>query len=191
MPRNNSTTWNIADPITAVRLNEINADVDDLYSTGSDRLKVWALPGLDVQIWAWNYRIGSSEGIFAGSTEIMTDDTINYISLTWSGIINISTSGWNTNYLRLAKVITAAGIITSVENWRPDGVGWVLGGWGGFKNISSTFYTAGKLTSFIWDGVTYTLTYTANGGIETITNGANTWTASYDSSWNFTGLVES
>lgn len=190
MPRNNSTTWNIADPITAARLNKTNDDLDDIYETWSDRLKVWALPGLDVEIWAWNYRIGSSEGIFAGSIETLANNVTSYISLTGAGLVDISTSGWNTNYLRLAKVITLAGVITSVENWRPDGVGWVLGGWG-FKNISSTVYTAGKLTSFDGDGVTYTLTYTANGEIATITNGANTWTASYDSSWNFTGLVES
>jgi hypothetical protein len=190
MPRNNSTAWNIADPITAARLNQINADVDDLYSTGSDRLKVWALPGLDVEIWAGNYRVGSAEGIFAGTTETLTNNATNYISLTGAGIIDISISWWNTNYLRLAKVITLSGVIISVENWRPDGVGWVLGG-GGFKNITSTTYTNWQLTSFIWDGVSYTLTYTITGSLSIITNGANTWSVSYDSFWNFSWLIES
>lgn len=190
MPRKNSTAWSVADPITAVRLNEINADVDDLYSTGSDRLKVWATTGLNIQIWAGNYRIGSAEGVYAGGTTAVTNNATNYVMLTGAGTLNISTSGWNTNYLRLAKVIAAAGAITSIEVWRPDAVGWVLGGWG-FKNITLTTYTNWQLTSFVWDGVTYTLTYTVSGAIKTITNGANTWTASYNSSGNFIGLVES
>jgi len=53
----------------------------------------------------------------------VTNNATNYVMLTGAGVINISTSGWNTNYLRLAKVIAASGVITSVEVWRPDGVG--------------------------------------------------------------------
>ena len=32
MQRTNTTTWNVADPITAARLNWINADLDKLFA---------------------------------------------------------------------------------------------------------------------------------------------------------------
>jgi len=40
MPRQNSSTWNIADPITSTRLNDINQDIDDIYENGDDRLRI-------------------------------------------------------------------------------------------------------------------------------------------------------
>lgn len=190
MPRKNSETWNVADPITAERLNKINSDFDDIYSNWNDRLKAWVVSWLNVQIGAWNYRIWSAEGTYAGWILEVTDDETTYIMITSAGVLNISNAGWNTNHLRIAKVIAEDGVITSLENWKPDGVGWVLGGWG-FKNITSTNYTNGLLMSFVSDGVTFTLTYNNNLGVKTITNGANTWTATYNLEGNFTWLVES
>jgi len=61
MPRLYSTPWTVGDAITASRMNQINSDIDNIYSTGSDRLKVYAATGLDVNIGAGTYRVGSSE----------------------------------------------------------------------------------------------------------------------------------
>lgn len=176
--------------MTAVRLNKINEDFDDIYSNWNDRLKAWVVSWLNVQIGAGNYRIWSAEGTYAWGTQAVTDDATTYIMLTSAGALNTSNAGWNTNHLRIAKVIAEDGVITSLENWKPDGVGWVLGG-GGFKNITSTNYENNILASFVADWVTFSITYNPNNTIKTITNWANTWTASYDSNENLTWLVES
>ncbi len=69
MPRKNSTAWVPNAPITAVRLEDFNEDLDDAYATGSDHLKVYRLaadPALQVTIGAGTYRVGSVEGQYAG-----------------------------------------------------------------------------------------------------------------------------
>ena len=60
MPRKNSTSWSVGNPVTAARQNAINSDLDDLYALGSDRLKVYRIstdPALQVTIGAGNYRV--------------------------------------------------------------------------------------------------------------------------------------
>lgn len=191
MPRTNSQNWSAGDQVSATRLQNINQDLDDVYSNGTDRLKVWVVSWLDIQVWSWTYRIGSAEWIYAGGTATLTDNSTNYIMLTGGGVLNISTSTWDANFVRLAKAVTSGGNVTSLEIWKPDAVGWILGG-GWFKNISSTVYNwIWQLTSFDGDGVTYTLTYNSSWKLETITNWTNIWTASYDWSWRLTWLVES
>lgn len=189
MPRQNSLNWSAADQISATRLNDLNEDLDDVYATWTDRLKVWHVTGLQIQIGAWSYRVWSVEWIYAWWFETLDDDTISYISLTGGWLIDVSTVGWDANFLRLAKVTTVWGTVTTVQLWRPDGVGGILGG-GWFKEITSCVYTEWFLTSFDWDGVTYTLTYTTSGSLETITNGVNVWTITYDSLWNLSWLSE-
>lgn len=62
----------------------------------------------------------------------------------------------------------------------------------GFQGITNCVYDwSGNLTSFDEGAVTYTLTYTAANAVETVTDGTNTWTLTYDSLGRFTGLVES
>ena len=69
MPRLNSTTWAAGETVSAARLQAFNTDIDDLYSKGDDRLKVYKLttdPALMVRIGAGNWRVGSAEGQYAG-----------------------------------------------------------------------------------------------------------------------------
>jgi len=190
MPRNNSTNWSTGDNISATRLQQINADLDNLYSTGSDRLKVYASTGLNILIGAWNFRVGSTEWIYAGGTVAMTNNATNYVMIDSSGTIQVSTSAWNANYTRLAVVTTVSGAITSIVVWRVDAIGWVLwGGW--FKNISATTYTQGLLTQFTADWTVYNLTYNSRWQVLTMTNGVNTWTITYNSLWVITWTAES
>lgn len=150
MPRLNSTTWSVGNAITATRMNQINSDIDDLYSKGSDRLKVYVATGLNVTIGAGTYRVGSTEGNYAGGTVAMTNNATNYVQIDSSGVIQVSTSAWNSNYTRLAIVVTVSGAVTSVTLWRNDAIGGVMGA-SGFKNISATTYTNGLLTAFTAD----------------------------------------
>lgn len=60
MPRKNSTAWAPGNPVLATRLEAINTDIDDLYATGSDHLKVYRLaadPALQVTIGSGTYRV--------------------------------------------------------------------------------------------------------------------------------------
>lgn len=190
MPRLYSTPWSVGDAITASRMNQINSDIDNIYSTGSDRLKVYAATGLNVTIGAGTYRVGSSEWNYAGWTVAMTNNATNYVMIDSSGVIQVSTSAWNSNYTKLAIVVTVSGSVTSITSWRNDAIGGVMGG-GWFKNISATTYTKGLLTAFTADWTNFTLTYNRNRQVKTLTNGANTWTMTYDNQWNLTGTVES
>jgi hypothetical protein len=42
-------------------MNQINSDLDDLYSKGSDRMKVYDGGGLNITIGAGTFRVGSTE----------------------------------------------------------------------------------------------------------------------------------
>jgi len=124
MPRNNSTNWSTGDNISATRLQQINADLDNLYSEGSDRLKVYASTGLDIIIGAGVYKVWSNEWQYAGGTETVTDDETNYIMIDNAGVIQQSIVTWNADYAKLAVVIAAWWVITSVVWWRNDIIGW-------------------------------------------------------------------
>lgn len=131
MPRSNSTTWSAWNAITSARLESINTDLDDLYSKGSDRFKVWISSGLTVNIGAGAWRIWALSGVYAGGTSVMTGSATNYVMISSAGTITVSTSAWDDANARIAKVITWVSTVTSIEIWRPDLVGWVL--WGGLS----------------------------------------------------------
>jgi microcystin-dependent protein len=126
MPRTNSTTWTAGNAIQATRLNQINTDLDDLYSTGSDRLKVYRIstdPALRVTIGAGTYRVGSTEGQYAGGTLTVWASLTTYIMIDSVWTIQTSTSTWNGQYARIWVVISGVSTITSITNWRNDVVG--------------------------------------------------------------------
>lgn len=158
--------------------NTLQTQVTDIYANGDHRLRVYRLtgdPALQVRIWAGAYRVWWAHGVYAGGILTLPNDTTRYISLDVDGVIQTGID-WDDEQARIAKVVTAWWSITSIELWNPDLVGGKLGGtWGGFENITSTTYTKWLLTSFIADGVSWTITY-ENRKPKTIYNWANTWT---------------
>lgn len=127
MPRKNSTTWAVSDPMTAVRLNKINADFDDLYANGDDRGRIWeaiSWTPLKIDIASFGYKIGNSNWIYAGGTDIaVTDAATNYVEIDSAGAIQINTTSWNSANARLWIVTASGGAITSIVIWKPDVVG--------------------------------------------------------------------
>lgn len=171
MPRKNSTAWAPGNPVLATRLDDFNEDLDDIYTTGTDHLKVYRLaahPALQVTIGPGTYRVGNAEGQYAGGTLTVGVSVTTYIMVNSVGVIQTSTSGWNGQYAKLAVVVSNATVITSITDWRNKVVGGEIGA-AGFSNITSTTYTNGRLTSFVADGVTWTLTF-QNYRIKTYTN---------------------
>lgn len=134
MPRINSSNWNVNDQITAARLQDFNEDLDDIYSLGTDRGRVRtaaSATALRIDIAAFNYRIGSSTGQYAGGTDIVVTNTAtNYVEIDTSGVIQINTSGWTSDGTRgrLATVTCSGGVVTAISIWKPDLVGGLLGG---------------------------------------------------------------
>lgn len=111
MPRKYSQDWSAGDDITSQRLQDVNQELDDILANGSDRLRVFeAASGtaLRVDIGAGNYYIGSTIGLYAGTTDmVVTDNATNYIMIDVTGTIQTSTSARNDAYARLAKVTTS------------------------------------------------------------------------------------
>lgn len=72
------------------------------------------------------------------------DNETNYVELTGAGQINISpaATGWDTKFVKLAKITTANGAITNIEHWKMDTVGGVMSASAGFKNVSNCVYNA-------------------------------------------------
>lgn len=118
MPRENSQNWSTSDVVTAERMNDINEDLDDLYSNGSDRLRVYAAVSwtpLRVDIGAGAYYIWSTSGVYAWWTDVaVTDNATNYIMIDNAWSITISTSARTAWLWRLAQVICSSGAITSI-----------------------------------------------------------------------------
>lgn len=177
MPRINSTAWAAWNPVLGTRLEDFNEDIDNLYATGSDHFKVYHLaaqPALQVTIGPGTYRVGSAEGQYAGGTLTVGVSVTTYIMVNSAGVIQTSTSWWNGQYAKLAVVVSNATIITSITDWRNKVVGGEIG-LAGFQNITSTTYTGRKLTGFVADGVTWTITY-ERGILKSVNNGSNIWT---------------
>lgn len=54
----------------------------------------------------------------AGGTIALTNNATNYVERTGAGVVSVNTSGWTSGKYAMAKVVTASGAITSVEDWR-------------------------------------------------------------------------
>jgi len=122
MPRINSTTFSSGDQVNATKMNLINADIDDIYSTGDDRLKTWrAISGtaLRIDIGEGSARVGNTLVTYAGGTDIsVTDSASNYVEINSSGVIEINTTGWTVTRSPLSKVTCAGGAITAIADYR-------------------------------------------------------------------------
>lgn len=132
MPRRNSADWSVNDNVSAVHLHDINEDLDDLYSKGSDRLRVvTAASGIaaKIDVGAGAYRVGDTEGIYAGGTNIsVTLSATNYVQIDAAGTIQINTSAWNSAYAKLAIVVCNGSGITSITQYKIDAIGGSLAG---------------------------------------------------------------
>jgi hypothetical protein len=131
MPRQHSSTWNTGDNVSASRLQDINEDLDDIYSLGNDRGRIWeAASGtpLMIDIAPFNWRVGTTTGQFGGDTDIaLTDDATNYVEIKSDNTIAINTTTWTTANGRLGTVTCVGGEITAISIWKPDVVGGELG----------------------------------------------------------------
>lgn len=118
MPRKNSSTRAVNDTVTAARLQDINEDIDDLYSSWTDHLRVsqaisWTALRIDISAGA--YYIWSSQGVYAWWTDIVvTNSATNYVMIDNSWTITISTSARTAWLWRLAQVVCSGGAVTSI-----------------------------------------------------------------------------
>lgn len=145
MPRKNSITWSIADPITALRLNDFNEDLDDIYVNGDDRGRIQeavSATALKIDIAAFSYRVWNISGLYAGGTDIsVTDAATNYVEIDDTGTIQINTTGWTDANARLWKVTASGGTITAIEIWKPDVIGGQIW-WGEWTLVGSQEWSA-------------------------------------------------
>lgn len=131
MPRTFSTDWSVDDDIAALRLQDFNLEIDDLFMYGTDRGRIReAISGtplrIDIGEFAW--RVGSVSGQFAGDTDVVvTNNQTNYVEIDSTGTIQINTTGWLTANARLGIVVCSGGAITSISLWKPDVIGGTLG----------------------------------------------------------------
>ena len=129
MPRT-STTYSAGDTPTAVRMNQINSDLDTLFSKGNDRLLVRfaaSAIALHIDVSAGIATIGNTSYSYAGGTDIaVTNNATNYVEINTSGALVINTTGWTStpsNLCHLAVVVASGGVITSIVSWKSDAVG--------------------------------------------------------------------
>jgi len=131
MSRTNSTDWAPWNPVTSARLQDFNEDIDNIYATGSDHFKVYHLsaqPALQVTIGPGTFRVWGTEWQYAGWTLTVSASVTTYIMIDTAGVIQTSTTAWNSLYTRLAVVVSGVSTITSITDWRNKVVGGVL--WG-------------------------------------------------------------
>jgi len=118
MPRKNSMSRSDGDSATSERMNDINEDLDDLYSNWSDRLRVYeavSWTALRIDIGAGAYYIWSTAWVYAWWTDIVvTNAATNYVMIDNAWSITISTSARTAWLWRLAQVICSGGEITSI-----------------------------------------------------------------------------
>jgi hypothetical protein len=62
---------------------------------------------------------GATVQVAAGSIA-MTNNAVNFVERTYAGVVSVNLAGFSTKQkIPMAKVTTAAGLITAVEDWRP------------------------------------------------------------------------
>jgi len=131
MPRANSSNWSVNDAITAARLQDVNEDLDDIYSLGNDRGRIRSavsLTALRIDISAFAWRVGSVSGQYAGAVDIVVTNTAtNYVEIDATGTIAINTTAWTSANARLGTVTCAGGVITAISLWKVDAVGGLIG----------------------------------------------------------------
>jgi hypothetical protein len=177
MPRI-TNNWSVNDNVTASTLNDINQDLDELYTFGSDRAKIipaQSLLPLAVDIPQFTYRIGTVTGQSVGITDLLvTDNATNYIEISAGGIISSNTIAFDNNKARIGTVTTSGGIITVIQTERFDVIGGDLFGSGlGFQEITSITYDSDdKITQIVADLNTYDITYDQFNEINTIVKNA-------------------
>ena len=134
MPRKNSQNRSISDQITAARLQEINEDLDDIYTNGDDIGRVsLALSGtpLKVDIGAFPYQVHGTYWLYVWTTELsIPDDTTTYVNVNNTGTISLD-AGLDSDKALLAIVVTAGGVITSLVNYKAS----VFGGYAGTGDV--------------------------------------------------------
>lgn len=130
MPRSNSNDWAVNDTITAKRLQDVNLDVDDLYATWSDQLRVVRAASwtpLMIDVLPWGYYIWSVIDQYNWWSDIaVANNETNYVMIDDAWDIVISTSSFTVGLWRLAEVVCSWGNITSIQLWK-DVVVWALG----------------------------------------------------------------
>ena len=133
MPRTNSTDWSSNDSITARRLQHFNEDIDNIYAKWNDRIRASrAISGnpLDIDVGAGSYIVWTARGLYSGETDVtLTNNATNYIMITEIGLLEINTSGRDSDKARIAIVTTSWWVITNIEQWRPDIIWWDIWWW--------------------------------------------------------------
>jgi hypothetical protein len=122
------STTNLDTISTSQSQKEVTAN--DLFDAGSSATSLGRRASTTAAL-TWGYYGGivtldsGSLAQVANGTKTLTDAATNYIELdTSDGSIDLNTSAWTgTGKKRLYKVITAGGVVTSYEDWRPGGVG--------------------------------------------------------------------
>lgn len=169
-------------------IERLNDAVDDLYDNGNERIKALPTGWLGIQVTHGNVRVGSQEFYFEGATKVLNDNATNYVMLNGASEVIIG-SERNQQYVKVAKITTANGAITEIQQWKIDAVGGELGGGGGFKKISNCVYKWGLLVSFVADAQQFNLEYQKN-RLKKISSGIKTYTIEYQGS-KLLGVKES
>ena len=180
----------ISNYIAKEYIDVINNAINDIYDNGDERIKAIPTGWLWIEITDGNVRVGSEEFYFEGGTATLTDNATNYVMLNGAGNIIVATDGRNQNYVKVATVITEDGAITSIKQWKMDALGGLLGGSGGYKNISDCVYDMHwQLVYFLADWEEFYINY-SHGKITSIVSWLKTYTISYHG-WKIAWSVES
>ncbi len=151
------------------------------------------ISNLAVDIAPLTANVGGIIQDYAGITEqAITDAATNYIQISDAGTLLVNTTGFLTTHARIAEVVAAGGVITSIALKRQETVGGdfasskVLDG-----NVTITYNADGTIATAVDvdQSVTYTFSY-SSGRISSYTDGTSTWTPTYNSEGNITSIAK-
>ena len=180
----------------------VNKQVDDNASiaTGLTRGTVVAWSVINNQWEALNGTLALTGTEIVGIIEeLASTDPVAPAQVRTGGVYIDSSLPANTAYyvqtdgsLGTTATEVAFGRTTSAGNLIPPFTGGNGSGSGSTSPIAEqtfTYNTAGKLTTAVIDGTTYTITYDAQDRLSTISDGAKTMTCTYSAYGQFTGTT--
>jgi hypothetical protein len=127
-------------------------------------------------------------------TVSLTSLTTNYVERTVAGVVSANTTGWSSGSIPMAKIVTAASTITSIEDWRSLSIAGLNGDWlgrnaqwsgvhtvgglstsGGFELASTPIPISALKAGLANAGVADELAIYAKGNIQVYVNGTKCW----------------
>lgn len=143
--------------ITKEHFDKVADSLDDLYDNWNDRLYIHKTWWLWIEITAWNVRVWNTDIQFPWATANATDNATNYVMISDSWTLNITTLWRDEDQAKIWIVIASWWEISSINMYKIDTVWWKMWWWAWIETAicweSITKWDIVSIHDYIWSNI--------------------------------------